>query len=47
MDCIAHNRCNPADRNRLKIIDAERKNCDKNLKELKAIPHPIRARMLY
>jgi D-3-phosphoglycerate dehydrogenase len=29
------------------IIDAECNNCDKILKELKAIPHTIRARMLY
>lgn len=29
------------------IIDAECSNCDKILKELKAIPHTIRARMLY
>ena len=29
------------------IIDAECTNCDKILKELKAIPHTIRARMLY
>jgi len=29
------------------IIDAECSNCDKILKELKTIPHTIRARMLY
>ena len=29
------------------IIDAECSNCDKILNELKAIPHTIRARMLY
>ena len=29
------------------IIDAESNNCEKLLKELKAIPHTIRARMLY
>lgn len=29
------------------IIDAECNNCDRILKELKAIPHTIRARMLY
>lgn len=29
------------------IIDAECNNCDKILEELKAIPHTIRARMLY